>query len=234
MCDKSLAVVLLSGGLDSATSAAIAASRGHKLIALSLSYGQLHHKELESAKIVAKDLGIDSHYIINVDISQWGGSSLTDQSLSVPLDGINPDRIPSTYVPGRNTVFIAIALSLAEAKGARAIYLGINMIDYSGYPDCRSEYLKTYQDLAGLSSKAGIEGNTPQLVAPLIKKNKVDIIKEAVRLGVPIEKTWSCYKGGHKPCGLCDSCRIRDQALIEAGYPSLATNKGKEIYNLKR
>ena len=198
MSDKSLAVVLLSGGLDSATSAAIAASQGYELIALSFSYGQLHQKELKSARIIAKELDINSHHIVNVDISQWGGSSLTDKSLAIPLSGVNPYQIPSTYVPGRNTVFIALALSLAEAKGAKAIYLGINMIDYSGYPDCRSEYLKTYQDLAKLSSKAGIEGNAPQLIAPLIKKNKVDIIKEAVRLGVPIEKTWSCYQGGHE------------------------------------
>ena len=234
MCDKSLAVVLLSGGLDSATSAAIAAAQGYKLVALSLRYGQLHDKELESAKTIAKELDINSHYIIDVDIAQWGGSSLTDESLSIPLDGVSPHNIPSTYVPGRNTVFIALALSLAEAKGAKAIFLGINMIDYSVYPDWRSEYLKAYQDLANISSKAGIEGNTIELIAPLIKKTKVDIVQEAIKLGVPIEKTWSCYKGDQDPCGLCDSCSIRDQALIEAGYPSLATTNGQKIYYLNK
>ncbi|MGK7955350.1 MAG: 7-cyano-7-deazaguanine synthase QueC, partial [Crocosphaera sp.] len=175
-------------------------------------------------------LDMTQHYIIDVNIAQWGGSSLTDQSLSLPQNGVDSTVIPSTYVPGRNTVFIALALSLAEAKGAEAIYLGINAVDYSGYPDCRPEYLQAYETLASLSSKAGIEGKAPQLVAPLITKTKVDIIKDAIRLGVPIAKTWSCYQGNQDPCGLCDSCRIRDRALIEAGYPELATSKGREIY----
>ncbi len=230
MSNKPIAVVLLSGGLDSATSAAIAMEQGYDVIALSLRYGQRHQRELEAAKTIADALYITQHYIIDVNIAQWGGSSLTDQSLSLPQSGVDPTLIPSTYVPGRNTVFIALALSLAEAKGAKAIYLGINAVDYSGYPDCRPEYLQAYQSLANLSSKAGIEGKAPQLVAPLITKTKVDIIKDAIRLGVPIAKTWSCYQGEEEPCGLCDSCRIRDRALIEAGYPELATPKGRELY----
>ena len=135
------AVVLLSGGLDSATTAAIAINRGYEAIALSFRYGQRHQKELAAAKKIAQHLGIKEHYITDIDLSQWGGSSLTDESMTIPQAGVQPDTIPSTYVPGRNTVFIAIALSLAEAKNAEAIYLGINAVDYSGYPDCRPEYL---------------------------------------------------------------------------------------------
>jgi 7-cyano-7-deazaguanine synthase len=219
---KKKAVVLLSGGLDSATSAAQAIVDGYELIALSFRYGQRHEKELQAAKKIVEILGIKEHFITEINLGQWGGSSLTDQSISLPQDGLQMGIIPSTYVPGRNTVFIAIALSLAEAKQAEAIYLGINAVDYSGYPDCRPEYLATYQQLANLSSKVGIEGKAPRLIAPLIEDSKVEIIHRAIKLGVPIEETWSCYQGGEKPCGLCDSCRIRNSALIEAGYPQLA------------
>ncbi len=212
------AVVLLSGGLDSATTAAIALADGYQVIALSFLYGQKHGKELEAAKTIVTELGIQEHYIVDVNLQQWGGSALTDSSINIPEDGVKPGVIPVTYVPGRNTVFIAIALSLAEAKGANAIYLGINAVDYSGYPDCRPEYLAAFQDLANLSSKVGVEGEAPRLIAPLVYDSKVDIVKRAMALGVPIEKTWSCYQGGEKPCGVCDSCRIRDRALLEAGY----------------
>ena len=218
------AIVLLSGGLDSATSAAIALSQGYDTIALSFRYGQKHSKELEVAQNLAPKLGITQHYIMDVNLSLWGGSSLTDQNLAIPEDGVQEGVIPSTYVPGRNTVFIAIALSLAEAQQAEAIYLGINAIDYSGYPDCRPEYLQTFQQLANLSSKAGIEGHAPQLIAPLVNLSKVEIIQKAMSLNVPIEATWSCYQGGEKPCGVCDSCRIRNEALITAGYPELVDN----------
>jgi 7-cyano-7-deazaguanine synthase len=217
------AVVLMSGGLDSSTVAAIALQDGYEVIGLSFRYGQRHQKELVIAQKIAQILGISEHYIIEINLGQWGGSSLTDLSLKLPQDGVKPNEIPSTYVPGRNTVFIAIALSLAEAKNAEAVYLGINAVDYSGYPDCRPEYLQAYQNLANLSSKVGIEGKTPQLIAPLIHDSKVEIVKKAIALNVPIELTWSCYQGGEKPCGLCDSCRIRDQALIEAGYPHLTS-----------
>lgn len=212
------AIVLLSGGLDSATCAAIALQNGYEAIALSFNYGQRHDKELKAAKKIAELLGIKEHYFIDINLAQWGGSSLTDKQINIPQDGINPHIIPSTYVPGRNTVFLAIALSLAEAKQAEAIYLGINAVDYSGYPDCRPEYLSAYQQLANLSSKIGIEGKAPQLIAPLVNDSKVDIVKRAVSLGVPIDETWSCYQGGEEPCGVCDSCRIRNKALIEAGY----------------
>ena len=219
------AVVLLSGGLDSATTAAIAISEGYRVIALSFRYGQRHEKELAAAKKVAQALGIEEHYISNIDLSQWGGSSLTDESMTIPQDGVEPDVIPSTYVPGRNTVFLAIDLSLAEAKNAEAIYLGINAVDYSGYPDCRPEYLAAYQQLANLSSKAGIEGHAPKLIAPLVEDSKVDIVRRALELNVPIADTWSCYQGGKTPCGLCDSCRIRDRALIDAGRIDLISSK---------
>jgi 7-cyano-7-deazaguanine synthase len=227
---KPLAIVLLSGGLDSATTAAIAVKDGYEIIALSFRYGQRHEKELQAAEKITAKLGVKEHYLVDVNLSQWGGSSLTDISVNLPQDGLKSDIIPSTYVPGRNTVFIAIALSLAEAKNAQAIYLGINAVDYSGYPDCRPEYLSAYQQLANLSSKAGIEGKAPQLIAPLVKDSKLDIIRRAISLKVPIEDTWSCYQGSEQPCGLCDSCRIRDRALILAGYPHLATAIGREIH----
>ncbi len=221
------AIVLLSGGLDSATAAAQAIADGYTVIALSLFYGQRHDRELESAKQIVQHLGIQEHFIVDVNLSQWGGSSLTDAAIAVPTTGIETNVIPSTYVPGRNTVFLAIAMSLAEAKGAEAIYLGINAVDYSGYPDCRPEYLEAVQKLAALSSKAGLAGHPPQLVAPLVLDTKVDIVRRALALGVPIDLTWSCYQGGEAPCGVCDSCRIRDKALIEVGRSDLATPQGR-------
>ena len=227
---KPKAIVLLSGGLDSATTAAIAIAEGYEAIALSFRYGQRHERELQAAAKLVTALGIKEHFILDANLSQWGGSSLTDESMNLPQDGVKPGLIPSTYVPGRNTVFIAIALSLAEAKGAEAIYLGINAVDYSGYPDCRPEYLEAYQQLANLSSKVGVEGKAPQLVAPLVRDSKLDIVRRALSLGVPIEDTWSCYQGGEEPCGLCDSCRLRDRALIEVGRPELATPVGRELH----
>lgn len=224
---KSKAIVLLSGGLDSATAAAQAIVDGYEIIALSFRYGQRHERELLAARQIAAHLQIQTHFILDVNLAQWGGSALTDKTLELPIGGIQPDTIPNTYVPGRNTVFIAIALSLAEAKDAEAIYLGINAIDYSGYPDCRPEYLQAFQQLAILSSKAGIEGKAPKLIAPLVTDTKVDIVKRALRLGVPISQTWSCYQGGEEPCGVCDSCWIRDRALIDAGRPDLATTRDR-------
>ncbi|MBD2101013.1 7-cyano-7-deazaguanine synthase QueC [Leptolyngbya sp. FACHB-261] len=227
---KPKAVVLLSGGLDSATAAAQAIADGYELIALSFRYGQRHERELQAASKIAQAFHIEEHQVMEVNLSQWGGSVLTDQATELPTEGVKPDVIPPTYVPGRNTVFIALGLSLAEVRGAEAIYLGINAIDYSGYPDCRPEYLAAYQHLASLSSKVGVEGLAPKLIAPLVLDSKADIVRRALRLGVPIEMTWSCYQGGTEPCGLCDSCRIRDRALIEAGRSDLATVTGQEFY----
>jgi 7-cyano-7-deazaguanine synthase len=218
------AVVLLSGGLDSATAAAQAIADGYELIALSFHYGQRHDRELIAAKQIVQHLGIKDYLVMDINLAQWDDSALTNRTIDVPTDGVQPDIIPITYVPGRNTVFLAIALSLAEAKEAEAIYLGINAVDYSGYPDCRPEYLAAVQHLATLSSKAGLEGHAPKLVAPLIMDSKLDIVHRALRLGVPIHLTWSCYQGKEKPCGVCDACRIRDRALIDAGRADLATD----------
>jgi 7-cyano-7-deazaguanine synthase len=226
---KPKAIALLSGGLDSATCAAQAIADGYDVIALSFNYGQRHLRELAAAKQIALHLAIQAHFIVDINLSQWGGSALTDAAISIPTTGVQPETIPSTYVPGRNTVFIAIALSLAEAHNASAIILGINAVDYSGYPDCRPEYLSAFQQLATLSSKAGLEGNSPQLIAPLIHDSKVDIVHRALRLGIPIAQTWSCYQGDVAPCGLCDSCRIRDRALAEAGRADLASDIGRSL-----
>jgi len=224
------AIVLLSGGLDSATTTAQAIADDYEPIALSFRYGQRHERELQAAQLISQHFNLSQHFVIDVNLAQWGGSALTDTAIEVPTAGIQSDSIPITYVPGRNTVFIAIALSLAEAKNAEAIYLGINAVDYSGYPDCRPDYLAAFQKLAQLSSKAGLEGKAPKLVAPLVMDSKTDIVKRALALGVPIDKTWSCYQGAEFPCGVCDSCRIRDRALIEAGHPEIATPQGRAFY----
>jgi len=211
------AVALLSGGLDSATATALALEAGFRVIALSFDYGQRHRRELEAAERLAGHFALSEHLRVSVNLAAWGGSSLTDTTQPLPTDGVQPDVIPSTYVPGRNTVFIALALSLAEARGAQRIVLGVNAIDYSGYPDCRPDYLDAFQHLADLASRAGREGRAPRLWAPLLAMDKLTIVREALRLGVPIADTWSCYAGEAEPCGVCDSCRIRDRALQEAG-----------------
>lgn len=217
------AIALLSGGLDSATAAALAQEEGDRVIGLSFDYGQRHRRELEAAARIAERLGLAEHHRIAVDLAAWGGSALTDLSQQVPSDGVDDGIIPSTYVPGRNTVFIAIGLSLAEARGAERLVLGVNAVDYSGYPDCRPDYLQAFQTLADLASKAGREGHGTQLWAPLVTWSKTTIVQEALRLQVPIADTWSCYSGGDQACGVCDSCRIRDAALRDAGRPDLCS-----------
>ena len=217
------AIALLSGGLDSATAAALAIERGDRVIGLSFDYGQRHRRELAAAAELATALGLAEHHQVAVNLAAWGGSSLTDPSQAIPSSGVQAGVIPSTYVPGRNTVFIAIGLSLAEARGAERLVLGVNAVDYSGYPDCRPDYLAAFQSLADLATRAGREGRGARLWAPLIQLSTTDIVREALRLGVPIETTWSCYAGGTEPCGLCDSCRLRNAALLEAGRPDLAS-----------
>lgn len=219
-----LAVALLSGGLDSATAAALAIEAGYRLIGLSFDYGQRHRQELEAAASLAGDLGLVEHHTIAVNLAAWGGSALTDPSIALPAAGVVEGVIPPTYVPGRNTVFIALGLSLSEARGASRLVLGVNAVDYSGYPDCRPDYLAAFQSLADLGSKAGREGHGTRLWAPLVSWSKTRIVQEALRLQLPIERTWSCYAGGAAPCGRCDSCRIRDAALCEAGRPDLASH----------
>ena len=226
MLKKPQTVALISGGLDSATVVGLAKEAGHEVIGLSFDYGQRHSRELEAAKALAGYLKVIDHQIIKINLASWGGSSLTDFNQTIPMNGVKEQTIPTTYVPGRNTVFIAIGLSLAEARGAEKLALGINAMDYSGYPDCRPDYLETYQKLATLSSKIGREGNGIKVWAPLITWSKKRIIQEALRLKIPIEETWSCYVGKDTPCGKCDSCRIRDQALLALGKSELTSANG--------
>lgn len=228
-----ITVALLSGGLDSATACALALEAGQRVIGLSFDYGQRHRRELEAAARLAGTLGLAEHHTVAVNLAAWGGSSLTDPQLAVPTGGVMEGAIPSTYVPGRNTVFIAIGLSLAEARGAQRLVLGVNAIDYSGYPDCRPDYLDAFQTLADLATRAGREGQGTRLWAPLVDWSKTEIVRQALRLGVPIADTWSCYSGGLEPCGVCDSCRIRDAALIEAGRRDLASPRAREAAPLE-
>ena len=222
-------ITLLSGGLDSTTATAIALEAGHQVIGLSFDYGQRHRKELESATKIASFFNLTEHQIVKINLAAWGGSSLTDIKQQLPTRGVQEGIIPTTYVPGRNTIFIAIGLSLAEARGAKQIVLGVNAMDYSGYPDCRPDYIQAYQNLAKLSNKAGREGNEIKLWTPLIDFQKTKIIEEAIRLKLPIESTWSCYNNKKVACGECDSCRIRDEALIKLGRLDLCSSNNKKI-----
>lgn len=220
------AVVLLSGGLDSSTVAAKASSDGYEVVALSFRYGQSNERELQSAKKIADKLNVKEHFIVDIDLAQWSNSSLT---VTRSKGEFKSDIIPTTYVPGRNTVFIAIALSLAEVKAAEVVYLGFTAADVI-YPDTQAPYLEAFNQLACLSSKAGIAGKAPRLFAPFIKEDKVSIVNQALQMGVPIADTWSCYQEGEDPCGLCSSCRVRDLALIKVGRPDLATFEGRNFY----
>jgi 7-cyano-7-deazaguanine synthase len=215
-------VVLLSGGLDSATVAAWARARGYEVIGLSIDYGQRHRCELDAAKALASHLGLADHIVLRVDLSAFGGSALTDAAIPVPRD--RPDaalaaEIPTTYVPARNTVFLALALALAEARGATAIGVGVNAIDYSGYPDCRPEFLDAFRHLAALATKAGVEGHAPEIVAPLVDLTKAEIVALGVELGLDQGLTTSCYDPdpAGRPCGHCDSCRLRAAGFAAVG-----------------
>ena len=207
------AVILLSGGLDSSTVTGIAKSSKAKIYGLCFDYGQRHKKELYSALKIAKYFEIEEFKVVKLDLSLWGGSSLTDRKQEVPMNGINLNNIPNTYVPGRNTIFISVALSYAEAINADLIGLGVNALDYSGYPDCRPDYIDKFQQLSNLANKRGRDNNPIKIWTPLIDLNKEDIIQIAFENNVPLEKTWSCYSGGLEPCGKCDSCRIREAAF---------------------
>ena len=205
-------VILLSGGLDSSTVTGIAKQSKAKIFGLTFDYGQRHKKELDSASLISKHFEIEEFKIVKLDLSLWGGSSLTDTEKNIPTDGIQTNKIPNTYVPGRNTIFISVALSYAEAINADFIGLGVNALDYSGYPDCRPDYIKKFQELADLANKRGRENKPIKIWTPLINFNKEKIIELAFENNIPLEKTWSCYSGNSKPCGKCDSCRIRDAA----------------------
>lgn len=217
------AVVLLSGGLDSTTSAAMAKAAGHELYALSFDYAQRHVRELDAAKHVAAALGVAEHRVLRVPLGELGGSALTDAAIEVsdaPADhnAIGGD-IPNTYVPGRNTVFLSLALSYAEVVGAQSIWLGINAMDYSGYPDCRPEYLAAMQAVADLATKQGVEGAGPRLSAPLVDMSKADIVRSGMDHGAPLHLTWSCYRGGELSCGTCESCVLRLRGFQAANIP---------------
>ena len=217
---ESRAVVLLSGGLDSYTAAAVAKREGFTLFALSINYGQRHSQELEASRTVARSLGVAEHLELNLDLTRIGGSSLTSSTIDVPKDQpIDPTKIPSTYVPARNTIFLSLALGWAEVVGASAIFIGVNALDYSGYPDCRPEFIRAFEQLALLATKAGVEGRALTVHTPLIELSKAEIIRLGLSLGLDYGLTHSCYDpvDGGRPCGHCDSCRLRAAGFAEAG-----------------
>ena len=214
MADR--AVVLVSGGLDSATCLAIARARGYDCFALSFDYGQRSVSELAAAKRVVESQGTIEHRVVSLGLGALGGSALTDKNLAVPKD--RTEGIPVTYVPARNTVFLAYALAWAEVIDASAIYIGVNALDYSGYPDCRPAYIDAFQNMMNLATKKAVEGGTIVLHAPLVEKSKADIIKTGMELGVDYGLTVSCYQADEEgnACGLCDSCRLRKQGFADA------------------
>ena len=212
-----VAVVLLSGGLDSMVTAALAHEQGYAVHALSVDYGQRHRLELESARRIAERIGTARHVEIALDLRAFGGSALTD-SIAVPKDGVGDD-IPVTYVPARNLVFLALTTAFAEASGARDVFIGVNALDYSGYPDCRPEFIASFAETARLGTKAGVEGSPFTIHAPLQHLTKADIARECARLGLDPAWSWSCYDPTPEgiACGLCDSCRLRKKGFAEAG-----------------
>ncbi|MCU7840704.1 MAG: 7-cyano-7-deazaguanine synthase QueC [Candidatus Thiodiazotropha sp. (ex Lucinoma annulata)] len=211
------AVVLLSGGLDSATVLAIAGSQGFSCYALSMAYGQRHAAELAAASRVATALQALDHKVIHIGLDDIGGSALTDRSIQVPEE--MSAGIPITYVPARNTVFLSLALGWAEVLEAHDIFIGVNAVDYSGYPDCRPQFIEAFEKLANLATKAGVEGKPFQIHTPLINLSKADIIRQGIQLGVDYGLTVSCYQatGAGEACGVCDSCRLRMRGFVEAG-----------------
>jgi 7-cyano-7-deazaguanine synthase len=214
------AVILLSGGLDSSTVLYQAQADGCDCYAISFDYQQRHRRELESARLLAKKVGVIEHQIVNFDLRQWGGSALTDNQLDLPesrsLDQM-AENIPITYVPARNTIFLSFALAYAEAIASQRVYIGVNALDYSGYPDCRPDFIHAMQEVFRLGTKQGREGEPISIIAPLIHLKKTEIIQLGNQLGVPWELTWSCYAGEEKACGVCDSCLLRLAAFEELG-----------------
>lgn len=223
------AVVLLSGGLDSYTAAALARSAGYELYALTLRYGQVHVREIEAARDVAAALGVVRHLELEVPLSKIGGSALVGDG-EIPKDReIDATDIPVTYVPARNTVFLSLALGWAEVVGAEAIVIGVNALDYSGYPDCRPEYLRAFETLAALATRSGVEGTPLRIFAPLLQLSKADIIRRGVALALDYGLTHSCYdpRPDGAPCGHCDSCVLRARGFAEAGIPDPALTRSR-------
>ena len=223
--EKKKAVVLVSGGLDSATTLAIAKNEGYSCFALSFEYGQRHVTELEAAERVTNSIGVVEHKTIHLGLGTIGGSALTEDCIEVPKDGVQEDTIPVTYVPARNTVFLSLALGWAEVLGAQDIFIGVNAVDYSGYPDCRPEFIKSFEQLAMLATKVGVEGTPWHIHAPLIELSKADIIHRGTALGVDYAQTISCYDADMKgrACGVCDSCRLRAEGFAAANIPDPTT-----------
>ena len=214
------AVILLSGGLDSSTVLFQAKADGCRCFALSFDYQQRHRRELAAARAIAAAASAEEHRVVSFDLGAWGGSALTDAKLTVPKgrSGVEiSDGIPITYVPARNTIFLSFALAYAEAIAAQRVYLGVNALDYSGYPDCRPDYLEAMQAVYRLGTKQGREGDPIEIVAPLVQLRKTEIIELGNALGVPWEQTWSCYEGGDLACGQCDSCQLRLEAFARLG-----------------
>jgi 7-cyano-7-deazaguanine synthase len=213
------AVCLISGGIDSCVTTYIAKSKGYEIFALSFNYGQRHKKEIECAKKIAQLVKAKKHVIFNINLDKFGGSSLVDKKLKLEfnrsIDEIGK-KIPSTYVPARNTIFLSIAVAYAEIIDADAIFIGVTSTDYSGYPDCRPEYIEAFQKMVNFATKKCIEGNSIEIKAPLLYLSKAEIIKKGKKLGVPFDKTWSCYLGGKLACGKCDSCLLRLKGFKEA------------------
>ncbi len=219
------AVVLLSGGLDSATVLAMATATGHACHALSVDYGQRHRAELDAARELAGTLGAVEHRVISVDLSAFGGSALTDPTIEIPVgkvpEAIGSDGVPPTYVPARNTVLLGLSLAYAEVTGARDLFLGVNAVDYSGYPDCRPVFVKAFEDLANFATRAGAEGARFRVKAPLIRMGKAQIIKAGQELGVPYDRTVSCYQADDagRACGACEACVLRRKGFEDADVP---------------
>ncbi len=214
------AVCLISGGLDSCVTSFIAKEQGYEIYALSFNYGQLHKKELDCSNKIAQTVGVENRIILDVDFQKFGESSLLDTSSDSIQDHNLKDiarEIPSTYVPARNTVFLSMALAYAESTDADAIFIGVNAVDYSGYPDCRPEYIQAYQKMADLATKKGIEGRSIKIEAPLLQLTKSEIIKTGLKLNAPLADTWSCYRGEELACGRCDSCVLRLKGFKDAG-----------------
>jgi 7-cyano-7-deazaguanine synthase len=211
------AVVLLSGGLDSMVCGGLAREAGFRLLALTIDYNQRHRVELQAASTIARALGAERHVVLPIDLTRFGGSALTDD-IDVPKGGLGND-IPVTYVPARNTIFLSLCLGWAEAAGARDLFIGVNALDYSGYPDCRPEFIAAFEAMANLGTKAGVEGDRFTVHTPLIGMTKAEIVGEAARLGLDAGMSWSCYDptADLKHCGLCDSCRLRAKGFAEAG-----------------
>jgi 7-cyano-7-deazaguanine synthase len=220
MALRKKAVVLLSGGLDSATALAVAHKKGYAVFALSFDYGQRHRRELKSARKLARFFKVGEHRVLRIGLGELGGSALTDTSVPFPKGKGHwrkGSSIPSTYVPARNLVFLSFATAYAETVGAEAIFIGANAIDYSGYPDCRPQFLSAFAKAAGKSTRMGVSGRPLKIEAPLIQLSKAAIIRLGISLGVPFGLTWSCYVGGKRPCGRCASCQIRKKGFDEAG-----------------